>query len=68
MELKSFEQLLRNHDWYYQMTDGEPYYKGAAELDHIRRVMKQMWLDDPMEAEQAYKLFQAYSADHRVSI
>ncbi len=68
MDLKSFEQYLQNHDWYYPAADGEAFYQGQAEESFIRKQMQQMWLDDPLKAEEAYKLFQAYKADHRISI
>lgn len=68
MELKSFEQLLRRHDWYYPAAEGNAFWEGKKSEDNIRAALQTMWLDDPFEAEKAHKLFKEYVASSRMTI
>jgi len=60
MDLKSFEQLLQRHDWYYYMAEGNGYWKGLEQSRNIKHALNTLWLKDPFEAEQAQSLYEEY--------
>ena len=41
MTVEEFEDLLKNHDWYYMYANGEAYQKGKKESDKIQNLIRQ---------------------------
>ena len=40
---KKYENMLKNHDWFYSMSDDNRYYvKGKKEMDDINNMEKQL--------------------------
>lgn len=55
---REFEELLRNHDWYYQYANGETYSKGQAQRDKINRLMA--------EKPDLQALYNEYVKKHKI--
>lgn len=60
MDLKSFEQLLQKHDWFYFEGEREQYKVGVEQRREIDDALRQMWMTDPLQAEEASTLMSEY--------
>jgi hypothetical protein len=60
LELKSFEELLDKHDWFYFEGEREQYEVGLKQRHVIDDALRQMWLIDPLQAEEASALMAQY--------
>jgi hypothetical protein len=60
MNLEQFEQLLKNHDWTYMMSDDSRYYrKGQMQLKEIDEAIAQ-------NGEEFQNLYNRYKAEFGV--
>ena len=56
MNLQQFEQLLKNHDWSYMMSEDSRYYrKGQQERDEIYKAIDEY-------GDEFRKLYEQYNA------
>jgi hypothetical protein len=62
MMLDALEKLLKNHDWWYMMSDDDRWYRqGSAQQSEIRNVMKE--LEAIGYGEDAKALYNQYAPD-----
>ena len=58
MDLKKFEKLLKNHDWFYQYADDSKVYRAGSEsMAKINYILQKN--KDKSEYQELYNKFQS---------
>jgi len=63
VEWDKYEKLLKNHDWYYEMSDDNRYYtSGLAASKEIRSIKDKL---SKIDSKRATELFNKYAPGAR---
>ena len=56
-DLGELDALLKQHDWFYEYSNGKQYKSGVESLAKIRKAINQLNPDDSKSAEKAWNKY-----------